>query len=137
MEESHILKRLEWIGVALKLLSAIQVIIGVSILTVILFMVNAQTLALAAEEIMIPGETILAIAVMLLLLLTASGLVSLYRVRYGWVFVFTVASLILLMGLLLGTGTVLLTRISFCVMMILSAVVWAGAVVYYFWDLYT
>jgi len=137
MEELPDKRRLELVTTFLKILSAVQVVASVSVLTLILFIVNPETLALAEEEIMMPGQTILAVAVTLLLLLTASGIVALYRVRYGWVFSFLVGTLVLLMAFLLGPGSITLTRMSFSTMMVLSLVTWAGAVVYYLWDLYT
>jgi len=137
MEDLLFKRRVEHMGVSLKILSALLVILGVCLLTVVLFMVDGQTLELVAEEILMPEATVMAVTVLLLLLVVASGLVSLYRIRYGWIAVFFVASLVLLMGLLLGTRTILLTRVSFFVMMILSLITWANAVVYYFWDLYT
>lgn len=137
MEERHIQKRAESLGTALKILSVLLVISGVSLLTALLFLAGPETLELAAEEVMIPGSAVMAIAVVLLLLVVASGLVSLYRPHYGWLFLFFTASLVLLMGLLMGTRTVPLTIVSFFVMMVLSLLLWASAVVYYFWDLYT
>ncbi len=136
MEEILEKKRLERVTAALKILSAIQVVAAVFVLTLVLNIVNTETLDLAAEEIMMPGGTILAVAVILLLLLTASGIVALRRVRYGWVFSFLVGTLVLLMMFLLGTGTITLTRISFFTMMVFSLLAWAVAVLYYFWDLY-
>jgi hypothetical protein len=135
MEESQ--ERVQSIGVSLKLLSAFQIIASVCLITVLLFLVKTGMLEKAGDEIRMSGRSILYIAVILLLLVAASGLVSLYRIRYGWMFTFFVASLVLLIGLLLGTRTIVMTRISFFVMMIISAVAWAGAVVHYFWDLYT
>lgn len=135
MEESQ--ERVQSIGVSLKLLSAFQIIASVCLITVLLFSVKTGMLEKAGDEIRMSGRSILYIAVILLLLVAASGLVSLYRIRYGWIFTFLVASLVLLMGLLLGTRTIVMTRVSFFVMMTISAVAWASAVVHYFWDLYT
>jgi hypothetical protein len=137
MEDLLIQKRAERLGTTLQYLSALLVITGVSLLTAILFLVDKEVMELAAEEIMMPGSAVMAIAVALLLFVVASGLVSLYRVRYGWLAVFAVASMVLLMGLLMGTGTVFPTAFSFTVVMIVSLLLWADAVVYYFWDLYT
>ena len=122
MEESQ--ERVQSIGVSLKLLSAFQIIASVCLITVLLFLVKTGMLEKAGDEIRMSGRSILYIAVILLLLVAASGLVSLYRIRYGWIFSFCIASLVLLMGLLLGTGTILLTRISFFVIAIL--LIWPG-----------
>jgi hypothetical protein len=130
-------KRIEILDTSLRILSALLVIAGVSLLTAVLFLVNREILELAAEEIMITGDAVKVIAVALLLLVVVSGLVSLYRLRYGWLVVFSTASLVLLMGLLMGAGTISLTMVSFIVMMVLSLLLWAAAVIHYFWDLYT
>ena len=137
MEEPLATGGLKRIAVSLKILSALQVVPAVFLLTLILTIDNSGILELAADEIMMPGRSILTMAVALLLLLIASGIVALLRMRYGWVFSFSVGTLVLLMTFLLGPGTITLTKISFFTMMGLSLVVWAQAVVYYFWDLYT
>jgi hypothetical protein len=137
MDELSLQRRVGLLDTSLKLLSALLVTMGVSLLTAVLFMVNEKVLKIAGEEIMISDRTVMAVAVALLLLVVASGLVSLYRLRYGWLLVFFIASLVLLMGLLMGTRTNTLIMVSFFVMMFLSLLLWADAVVFYFWDLYT
>jgi hypothetical protein len=137
MEDLFVQLRAKRLDTALRYLAALLVTIGVSVLTVVLFLANREVPELFSGEILIPGDAVMGIAVALLLLTVASGLISLYRVRYGWLAVFFVASLVLLIGLLMGTRTVFPGLASFLVMMILSLLLWADAVVYYLWDLYT
>ncbi|MBN2719596.1 MAG: hypothetical protein JXR72_00690 [Proteobacteria bacterium] len=124
-------------GYFLGLLSATQATAGIFILSALLLLTGPKTLALAVEHLGMSGRTLAGMTVFLLLLVTASGLVSFFRVRYGWFFVFLVASLLLLAAILHGPGTVSLTRVNFTVLLILSGLSWALAVVYYLWDLYT
>jgi len=124
-------------GYFLGLLSAIQVTAGISLLSAVLLFGGPKTMAPAVEHIGMFGRSLTWIAVFLLLLVTAAGLVSFFRVRYGWFFVFIVASLLLLAAILQGPGTIGITRIGFSVILILSGLSWALAVVYYLRDLYT
>lgn len=137
MEDLFVQLRAKRLDAALTYLAALLVTIGVSVLTAVLFLANREVLEPFSEQILIPRSAIMGIAVALLLLTVASGLISLYRVRYGWLAVFFTAALVLLMGLLMGTGTIFPVMVSFLGMMILSLLLWADALVYYFWELYT
>lgn len=137
METSREARLAQTYGYFLGLLSAVQATTGICILSAVLLFAGPKTLALAVEHLGMSGRTLAGMAVFLLLLVTASGLVSFFRVRYGWFFVFIVASLLLLAAILHGPGSVQTTRINFTVLMILSGLSWGLAIVYYLWDLYT
>jgi len=124
-------------GYFLGLLSAIQVTAGIFLLSAVLLLTGPETMVPAVEHLGMSGRALTWMGVFLLLLVTASGLVSFFRLRYGWLFVFLVGSLLLLAAILQGPGTVLITRMIFTVLVILSGVSWALAVVYYLWDLKT
>jgi len=137
MEDSVTVHRAARLSRALKYLSTLLVVTGVSLLTSVLFLVDRELLELVSDQIMMAGSAVMLIAAALLVLVVVSGLVSHFRVPYGWFFVFFTAATTLLMGLLMGTGTILPTLLSFSALMVLSLLLWATAIVYYFWDLYT
>jgi hypothetical protein len=137
MEDRSESMRAERVGFWLKMLSAIQVTAGVSILSTVLLLFGPERLTVVSKAAGMPGRILAGVAVTLLLLVTVSGLVAFFRIRYGWFFVFFVASILLLMAILQAPGTILFTRASFLVLMALSGVSWALAVVFYLWDLYT
>jgi hypothetical protein len=64
-------------------------------------------------------------------LVVATGITSFLNVRWGWLFSFLAATVVLVMALLMGPGTIAITKWSFLGLMALSLVNWAAAVVYY------
>jgi hypothetical protein len=86
---------------------------------------------------MMDGKAIQVVALLLMFLMVATGITSVLKVRWGWLFSFTVASVVLVMALLMGPGTIPITKWSFLGLMVLSLINWAAAVVYYYHDLYT
>ena len=125
------------ITIALRILGATQILAGIWATAVIFLFVSHETLAVLGEEIMMDGQVIQIIALLLMFLVVASGALSVFRVRWGWSFSFLVASVVLVMALLMGPGTIPITKWSFLGLMILTLINWAAAVVYYYDDLYT
>ena len=103
----------------------------------IFLFVSHETLEVLGEEIMMDGRVIQIIALLLMFLVVAAGALSVFRVRWGWSFSFLVASVVLVMALLMGPGTIPITKWSFLGLMILTLINWTAAVVYYYDDLYT
>lgn len=125
------------ITIALRILGATQILAGVVAIAFIFLFVSHETLAVLGEEIMMDGQVIQIIALLLMFLVVAAGALSVFRVRWGWSFSFLVASVVLVMALLMGPGTIPITKWSFLGLMILTLINWAAAVVYYYDDLYT
>lgn len=125
------------ISIALKVLGTSQILTGIGAVSAIFLFISHEVLEVVGEEIMMPGKTIQIIALLLMLLVAASGAVSFLRVRWGWLFSFLVATVVLVMVLLMGPGTIPITKWFFLGLMVLCLVNWATAVVYYFYDLYT
>ena len=125
------------ITVALKALGASQILSGLGASLAIFLFVSRETLEVVGEEIMMPGQAIQIAALLIMFSVITTGAVSVLRVRWGWIFSFTVATFVLVMGLLLGPGTIPITKWSFLGLMLLSLVNWAAAVVYYYHDLYS
>jgi hypothetical protein len=125
------------VTIALKALGASQILSGLCAASAIFLFVSHETLEIVGEEIMMPGQAIQIIALFLMFFVVATGAVSILRVRWGWLFSFLVATVVLVMALLMGPGTISVTKWSFLGLMILSLVNWATAVVYYYHDLYT
>ena len=125
------------VTIALKTLGAVQIIAGSLAVLAIFRFVNQELLDVVGEEIMMDGKAIQITAILLMFLVIATGIVSVFRVKWGWVFSFTAATVVLLMGLLMGPATLPVTKWSFLGLMVLSLVNWAAAVVYYYHDLYT
>jgi hypothetical protein len=125
------------ITVALNTLGVIQVLAGLGVTCAIFLFVGHELLDIVGEEIMMPGQAIQIITILLMLLVTSSGAVSLFKVRWGWVWSFGVATIFLTMALLMGPGTIPVVKWSFLGAMVLTLINWAAAVVYYFHDLYT
>jgi hypothetical protein len=86
---------------------------------------------------MMSGQAVQIAALLIMFSVITTGAVSVLRVRWGWIFSFTVATFVLVMGSLFGPGTIPITKWSFLGLMILSLVNWATAVVYYYHDLYS
>lgn len=122
---------------ALKVLGTCQVLSGVGAALSIFIYAAGDTLALAAEDIMVSGQALRLTGVSLMVLVVVSGAVSLLRVPWGWLLSFSVATVVLLMTLLMGPGTTPPVKLSFLGLMALSLLNWAAAVVSYFHDLYT
>jgi hypothetical protein len=122
---------------ALKALGASQILSGLGASLAIFFFVSHETLEVVGEEIMMPGQAIKLAALLIMFSIITTGVVSVLRVRWGWILSFTVATFVLVMGLLMGPGTIPITKLSFLGLMLLSLVNWAAAVVYYYHDLYT
>lgn len=125
------------ITIALRILGATQILAGVVAIAFIFLFVSHETLEVLGEEIMMDGQVIQIIALLLMFLVVAAGALSVFRVRWGWSFSFLVASVVLVMALLMGPGTIPITKWSFLGLMILTLINWAAAVVYYYDDLYT
>ena len=125
------------ITIALRVMGATQILAGLGAIAVIFLFVSHEILEVVSEEIMMDGQAIQIIALLLMFLIVATGALSVFRVRWGWLFSFLVASVVLVMALLMGPGTIPITKWSFLVLMVLSLVNWAAAVVYYYHDLYT
>ena len=125
------------ISVALKALGASQILSGLGASLVIFRLVSPETLEIVGEEIMMSGQAVQIAALLIMFSVITTGAVSVLRVRWGWIFSFTVATFVLVMGFLFGPGTIPITKWSFLGLMILSLVNWATAVVYYYHDLYT
>lgn len=125
------------ITIALRILGATQILAGVVAIAFIFLFVSHETLAVLGEEIMMDGQVIQIIALLLMFLVVAAGALSVFRVRWGWSFSFLVASVVLVMALLMGPGTIPITKWSFLGLMILTLINWTAAVVYYYDDLYT
>ena len=125
------------ITIALKALGASQIFSGLGASLAIFLFVSHETLEVVGEEIMMPGQTIQIVALLIMFSVITTGAVSVFRVRWGWIFSFIVATFVQVMGLLMGPGTIPITKWSFLGLMILSLVNWATAVVYYYHDLYT
>ena len=130
-------KNIHRVTIALKSLAACQILSGAAAVPVFLFFKGQGALGVVGEEIMMDGRAIELVAFLLMFLVAATGIVSLFRLPWGWVLSFSVASLVLVMALLMGPGTIPVTKWSFLGLMVLSLVNWAAAVVYYFHDLYT
>ena len=125
------------ITIALKALGASQILSGLGASLVIFRLVSPETLEIVGEEIMMSGQAVQIAALLIMFSVITTGAVSVLRVRWGWIFSFTVATFVLVMGSLFGPGTIPITKWSFLGLMILSLVNWATAVVYYYHDLYT
>ncbi len=124
------------ITIALRILGATQILAGVVAIAFIFLFVSHETLEVLGEEIMMDGQVIQIIALLLMFLVVAAGALSVFRVRWGWSFSFLVASVVLVMALLMGPGTIPITKWSFLGLMILTLINWTAAVVYYYDDLY-
>jgi len=122
---------------ALRTLGACQVVSGFAGAIAVFYFAGGGTLEIVGEEIMMDGRAVGMVAYLLMFLVAATGVVSLFRMTWGWVLSFTIAALVLVMALLMGPGTIPVTRWSFLGLMILSLVNWATAVVHYYYDLYT
>ena len=125
------------ISIALKTLGASQMLTGFGATLATFLFVSHETLDVLAEEIMMPGRVIQMVSLLLMLSVIATGAVSFFRVRWGWIFSFGVASFVLVMTLLMGPGTISFTKWSFLGLMVLSLINWSAAIVYYYYDLYT
>ena len=125
------------ITVALKSLGTFQILAGSGAALAIFLFAGSELLDVVGEEIMMDGKFILIAALLCMFLVAAAGAVSVLKVRLGWVFSFTVATVVLVMALLMGPATLPVTKWSFFGLMALSLVNWAGAVVHYYYDLYT
>jgi hypothetical protein len=125
------------VTIALKALGALQILSGIGATAAIFLFVSHETLEVVGEEIMMDGKIIQIVALMLMFLVVATGITSFLKVRWGWLFSFLAATVVLVMALLMGPGTIAITKWSFLGLMALSLVNWAAAVVYYYHDLYT
>ena len=125
------------ITIALKALGALQILSGIGAIAAIFLFASHEILEVVGEEIMMDGKAIQIIAILLMFLVVATGAVSIFRMRWGWLFSFLAATVVLVMALLMGPGTIAITKWSFLGLMALSLVNWAAAVVYYYYDLYT
>jgi len=125
------------VTIALKALGALQRFTGFCATAAIFLFVSHETLEVVGEEIMMDGKVIQIIALLLMFLVVATGITSFLNVRWGWLFSFLAATVVLVMALLMGPGTIAITKWSFLGLMALSLVNWAAAVVYYYHDLYT
>ena len=137
IQDTTLEKRLKNIITALKVLGALQVIAGVCAASALLFLVSPEMMEMAAEEIMMPAKTIHGVGLALMFLVIAGGVTSVIRLPYGWLLAFVVATVVLLMGLLMGPREIPSVKYSFIGFMILSLVCWADAVIYYYHDLYS
>ena len=125
------------VTIALKALGASQILSGLCATLAVFLFASHEILEVVGEEIMMPGKAIQIIALLLMLFVAASGVVSLLRVGWGWLFSFLVATVVQVMALLMGPGTIPITKWLFLGLMVLSLINWANAVVYYYYDLYT
>ena len=121
----------------MKALGSTQVFSGFGAGLALFLFASHEALAIVGEEIMMEGKAIQVVAFLLMFLVIATGIVSIFRLRWGWIFSFTVATVVLVMALLMGPGTIPITKWSFLGLMILSILNWAAAVVSYYYDLYT
>ena len=125
------------INISLRTLGAVQVVAGFAAALAIVLFAGQEILEIVGKEIMMEGKIIKAVALFCMFLVVSTGIVSLCRVRWGWVFSFSVATVVLVMAFLMGPGTIPITMWSFLGLMILSLVNWTAAIVFYFHDLYT
>jgi len=125
------------IAIALKALGAAQIFSGFGASLAIFLFVSHEALEIVGEEIMMPGHTIQLTALLIMFSVITTGAVSVFKVRWGWILSFAVATFVLVMALLMGPGTIPVTKWSFLGLMLLSLVNWAAAVVSYYYDLYT
>jgi hypothetical protein len=125
------------ITVALRALGASQILSGFGAILAIYLFVSHELLEVVGEEIMMDGKAIQVVALLLMFFMIATGVVSVLKVRWGWIFSFAVATFVLVMSLLMGPGTIPVTKWSFLGLMILSLINWSAAVVSYYHDLYT
>jgi hypothetical protein len=121
----------------MKSLGAAQIISGAGAALAIFLFASHEILEVVGEEIMMDGKVIQIVALLLMFLVIATGTVSIFRLRWGWVLSFCIATVVLVMSLLMGPGTIPITKWSFLGLMILSLLNWATAVVSYYYDLYT
>ena len=122
---------------ALKFLGAFQILAGSGSALAIFLFVSDELLEIVGEEIMMDGRSILIAVLLCMFLVVATGVLSVLKIRWGWIFSFTVATVVLVMALLMGPAALPITKWSFTGLLILSIVNWSAAVVYYFHDLYT
>jgi hypothetical protein len=122
-------KLVKRIAISLKTLAALQLIAGFAAGLALTLMVRREIFEAVGEEIMMDGNIIRIEAI--------TGAFGIAGLRWGWILSFITASVVLVMALLMGPGTVAVTRWSFLGLMGFSLVNWAEAVVYYFHDLYT
>ena len=125
------------ITIALKALGASQILLGLGASLAIFLFVSHEALEIVGEEIMMPGHAIQLTALLIMFSVIITGAVSVLKVRWGWILSFSVATFVLVMALLMGPGTIPVTKWSFLGLMFLSLVNWAAAVVSYYYDLYT
>lgn len=125
------------VNIALKALGALQILSGCGAIVAIFLFASHETLEVVGEEIMMDGKIVQIVALLLMFLVVATGITSFFKVRWGWLFSFLAATVVLVMALLMGPGTISVTKWSFMGLMVLSLVNWATAVVYYYHDLYT
>jgi hypothetical protein len=125
------------VTIALRALGTTQIVAGFGATAAIFLFASHAILEIVSEEIMMDGKAIQVVALLLMFLMVATGITSVLKVRWGWLFSFTVASVVLVMALLMGPGTIPITKWSFLGLMVLSLINWAAAVVYYYHDLYT
>jgi hypothetical protein len=130
-------KLVKRIAISLKTLAALQLIAGFAAGLALTLMVRREIFEAVGEEIMMDGNIIRIEAIMCMFLVMVTGAFGIAGLRWGWILSFITASVVLVMALLMGPGTVAVTRWSFLGLMGFSLVNWAEAVVYYFHDLYT
>ncbi len=125
------------VGGALRALGGLQLLLGGAAVLGLFLAVRQETLERVAEEIMMTEGGVRFVALALAFLVLTSGIFSLMKIRWGWLYSFLVATIVLLMASLMGPGTIVLTKLSFLALMTVSLLCWADAIVYYFHDLYT
>lgn len=130
-------KTVRRVNAALRTLSVSQILAGTAALGAILLFVSHEILEMVGEDIMMSGKSIELAAYLVMVTVVVAGVVSFFRLKWGWILSFTVATFVLVMALLMGPGTITVTKWSFLGLMVLSLVNWAAAVVHYFHDLYT
>lgn len=130
-------KRVKRMATSLKTLGVFQVIAGVAASLAMLLFASEEILEVVGEEIMMDGWAIQVAAYIVLASVAATGVVSVFRLRWGWILSFSVAAFALIMALLMGPGTIAITKWSFMGLLVLSIVNWAAAILYYYYDLYT
>jgi hypothetical protein len=137
MENNKYSTRSRITGIATRYLGLLMVILTVGFTITFISFTGGDTIDLVAEDLMIEPKPLVAVAGFMLLALLLSGLISASRFARGWIAVFCFATFLTTMTVLMGIGELPIIRNAFLVMFSTVLVVWAAAVSYYMYDLYS
>lgn len=136
MDEAVIEARLRKLAVSLRVMAVTVLLLGIALLVGVFAFLPGETLIAVSEELMVGSGFLMAVIGCVVFLVILSGILSLLRIQWGWFVHIISATLLIILALLTEPRSLFVIKASFFTLLSIAILLWATALVNYYYDLY-